>query len=210
MELQPNQIPKSYQSYLETFEDDPEAAIDRLKNRVEKRNAGAVGYFFLAWLYLKNEDKEKALEASIQAKIMAPGSRLMSRLHYYISHPHSFKAWEPTKHRKPFKPDQHLYDHSHPIQDLDGLIAKLSSVESKRIKPNIEAEEDKRDLSEKSTDVDDIVTETLAVIHEKQKNYTAAISTYKRLKKINESKSDYFDEQISRLKSKMKEEKSDE
>lgn len=210
MELQPYQIPKSYQSYLETFEDDPEAAITRLKNRVEKRNAGAVGYFFLAWLHLKNGDKEKALEASIQAKIMAPGSRLMSRLHYYISHPQSFKAWEPAKNRKPFKRDQHSYDHSHPIQDLDGLIAKLSSVETRRIKPDMEAENDKRDLSEKSSDVDDIVTETLAVIHEKQKNYPAAISTYERLKNVNESKSDYFNEQISRLKRKLEEETSEE
>ncbi len=205
MELQPYQIPKSYQSYLETFEDDPEAAIDRLKNRVEKRNAGAVGYFFLAWLYLKNGDKESALEASIQAKIMAPGSQLMSRLHYYISHPQSFKAWEPKKNRKPFERNQHTFDQSHPIYDLDGLISKLSSVDSKRIKPDTEAEEDKRDLSEKSSDVDDIVTETLAVIHEKQKNYPAAISTYERLKNVNESKADYFDEQISRLKQKLEE-----
>lgn len=209
MELQPNQIPKSYQSYLETFEENPEAAIERLKNRVEKRNAGAVGYFFLAWLYLKNGDKENALEASIQAKIMAPGSRLMSRLHYYISHPRSFDAWEPTKRRTSFNRDQHSYDHSHPIHDLDGLISKLSSVESKRIKPNMDAEEDKRDLSEKSSDVDDIVTETLAVIHEKQKNYPAAITTYERLKNVNESKSDYFDEQIARLRSKLEEEKSE-
>lgn len=206
MELQSHQIPKSYQSYLETFEDDPEASIDRLKNRVEKRNAGAVGYFFLAWLYLKNGDKEKALEASIQAKIMAPGSKLMSRLHYYISHPQSFKAWKPTKSRKPFRRDHHSYDQSHPIRDLDELISKLSSVDSKRIKPDMGAEEDKRDLSEKSSDVDDIVTETLAVIHEKQKNYPAAISTYERLKNVNESKSDYFDEQISRLKKKIEEE----
>lgn len=210
MELQSHQIPKSYQSYLETFEDDPGAAIDRLKNRVEKRNAGAVGYFFLAWLHLKNGDKEQALEASIQAKIMAPGSRLMSRLHYYISHPQSFKAWEPAKNRKPFKQDQDSYNHSHPIQDLDGLISKLSSVQSRRIKPDTEADEDKHDLSEKSSDVDDIVTETLAVIHEKQKNYPAAISTYERLKKVNESKSDYFDEQISRLKRKLEEETAEE
>jgi tetratricopeptide (TPR) repeat protein len=210
MELQPHQIPKSYQSYLETFEDAPEAAIKRLKNRVEKRNAGAVGYFFLAWMYLKSGDKEKALEASIQAKIMAPGSRLMSRLHYYISHPQSFKAWEPTKNRKTFNRDHHSFDHSHPIQDLDGLIAKLSSVESRRIKSDQNIEEDKRDLSEKSSDVDDIVTETLAVIHEKQKNYPAAISTYERLKNVNESKSDYFDEQISRLKKKLKEETEEE
>lgn len=60
-------------------------------------------------------------------------------------------------------------------------------------------EDDKRDLSEKSTDVDDIVTETLAVIHEKQSNYPAAIQTYERLKEANPSKEEYYSKQIKRL-----------
>lgn len=209
MELETYQIPKSYQSYLETFETDPEGAIARLKNRVEKRNAGAAGYFFLAWLYLKTGDKENALEASIQAKVLAPGSQLMSRLHYYISHPRAFEAWEPKKNRKSFKRGHHSFDQAHPIQDLDLLITKLSSVETRRIKFDPNAE-DKRDLSEKSSDVDDIVTETLAVIHEKQKNYPAAIATYQRLKSVNDSKADYYDEQISRLEKKLEEEDSNE
>lgn len=204
MELETYQIPKSYQSYLETFESDPDAAITRLKNRVEKRNAGAVGYFFLAWMYMKTGDKESALEASMKAKVMAPGSQLMSRLHYYISHPRAFEAWEPQKDRKSFKRGHHFYNQAHPIQDIDSLITKLSSVETKRIKFDPDTQ-DKRDLSEKSSDVDDIVTETLAVIHEKQKNYPAAINSYRRLKKINTSKSDYFDEQIERIQRKIEE-----
>lgn len=199
MELESYQIPKSYQSYLETFQKDPESAISRLENRVEKRNAGAVGYFFLAWLYLKNGDKENALEASMNAKVTAPGSQLMSRLHYFISHPRAFEAWQPKKDRKKFKKEISSYEQSHPIQDLDSLISKLSSVESKRIKLDPDAGEDDRDLSASSMEVDDIVTETLAVIHEKQTNYPAAIETYERLKDINPSKSDYFDEQIARL-----------
>lgn len=198
MELETYQIPKSYQSYLETFESDPDAAILRLKNRVEKRSAGAVGYFFLAWMYMKTGDKENALEASMKAKVMAPGSQLMSRLHYYISHPKAFDAWEPRKNRKSFKRDYHSYSQAHPIQDIDSLISKLSSVETKRIKFDPDAQ-DERDLSQRSSDVDDIVTETLAVIHEKQKNYPAAIDTYKRLKKANPSKAEYFNDQISRL-----------
>lgn len=206
MELESYQIPKSYQSYLETFESDPEAAISRLKNRIEKRNAGAVGYFFLAWLYLKNGDKENALEASMNAKVMAPGSQLMSRLHYFISHPRAFEAWEPKSNRKSFSRAHSSFDHAHPIQDLDSLITKLSSVETKRIKFDPDSEDD-RDLSQKSSDVDDIVTETLAVIHEKQKNYPAAISTYQRLKEINPSKSDHFEEQIERLQHKLEEKK---
>jgi len=48
------------------------------------------------------------------------------------------------------------------------------------------------------------------LIHEKQKNYPAAISTYERLKNVNESKADYFDEQITRLKRKLEEEPADE
>lgn len=206
MELESYQIPKSYQSYLETFESDPESAISRLKNRIEKRNAGAVGYFFLAWLYLKNGDKENAIEASMNAKVMAPGSQLMSRLHYFISHPRAFEAWAPKKKRKSFARGHQSFDHSHPIQDLDSLITKLSSVEKKRIKFDPDSEDD-RDLSKKSSDVDDIVTETLAVIHEKQKNYPAAISTYQRLKEINPSKSEHFEEQIERLQHKLEEKK---
>lgn len=206
MELESYQIPKSYQSYLETFETDPEAAISRLKNRIEKRNAGAVGYFFLAWLYLKNGDKENALEASMNAKVMAPGSQLMSRLHYFISHPRAFEAWEPKKNRKSFTRGHLSFDYVHPIQDLDSLINKLSSVETKRIKFDPNSDDD-RDLSQKSSDVDDIVTETLAVIHEKQKNYSAAIDTYQRLKKVNSSKTEHFDQQIERLQNKMEEKK---
>lgn len=208
MELEKYQIPKSYQSYLETFENDPEGAINRLKSRVVKRNAGAIGYFFLAWMYMKVDDRESALEASIQAKVMAPGSQLMSRLHYYISHPQAFKAWEPKKNKKTFNSDSRSYNQAHPIRDLDSLIAKLSSVESKRIKPDLGNDDEQRDLSEKSSDVDDIVTETLAVIHEKQKNYPAAISTYQRLMKVNSGKADHYQQQISRLQNKMDEEHS--
>ena len=79
------EIPGSYQSYLETFEENPVLAIQRLGNRVEKRNAGAVGYFLLSWLYFRNGDTEKALENAFQAKVRAPGSQLIGRLHYYIS-----------------------------------------------------------------------------------------------------------------------------
>lgn len=210
MELETYHIPKSYQSYLETFENDPEAAIERLKNRVDKRNTGAIGYFFLAWMYMKTGDKENAIELSIQAKVMAPGSRLMSRLHYYISHPQAFNAWEPKKNRKSFTRGSHSVDQAHPIQDLDSLISKLSALESKRIKPVFDKEDEQRDLSELSSDVDDIVTETLAVIHEKQKNYPAAITTYQKLKRANPSKTDHYDEQISRLESKIEEESSEE
>jgi tetratricopeptide (TPR) repeat protein len=206
MELESYQIPESYLSYLETFQSDPDHAIQRLKTRIEKRNSGAIGYFFLAWLYFKNNDREKALEAAWQAKVRAPGSRFMERLHYYIAHPHAFDAWEPKKTRKEFKREVHHYDQSHPIEDLDSLITKLSSVERTRLKPDL-SDQALKDLSENSSDVDDIVTETLAVIHEKQENLDAAIKTYRRLIKANPDKEEHFQHQIERLQQKLSDDK---
>ncbi|MCC5941344.1 MAG: hypothetical protein JJU37_07350 [Balneolaceae bacterium] len=198
MELEHYQIPESYKSYLEKFETDPDDAISRLKARIDKRNAGAVGYFFLAWLYFHNDDKESAIEAAWQAKVRAPGSRFMARLHYFLSHPRSFDAWVPEKKQAEFKRSIYIHEHAHPISDLDKLITRLSSIERKRLNPK-DLENDQRDLSEKSSDVDDIVTETLAVIHEKQNNFQAAIQTYERLKEINPSKEEHYLKQIDRL-----------
>jgi tetratricopeptide (TPR) repeat protein len=208
MQLEANQIPESFRSYIDQFETEPETAISRLENHVSKRNTGAVGYFFLAWLYHRNQQKKKAIQAALQAKMLAPGSKLMERLHYLLAHPRSFNAWEPEPKRKPFRKDLHTNDRAHPIQDLDTLIAKLSSVDKKRIKPDT-SDEELPDLGEMSTKVDDIVTETLAVIHEKQKNYHLAIETFKKLRKSNASKKEYYDEQIFRLQQKLAEEKKD-
>lgn len=197
MELEPYQIPESYQSYLDKFETDPEEAIARLQTRIEKRNAGAIGYFFLAWLFYQNNDKENAIDAAWQAKVRAPGSRFMDRLHYFISHPHSFDAWIPEKKQDEFKRTIQNLD-AHPISDLDLLISKLSSVDKKRLKIS-EVTGDNRDLSESSSDVDDIVTETLAVIHEKQHNFEAAIQTYTKLINLNPAKKEHYSKQIERI-----------
>ncbi|MEX0648707.1 MAG: hypothetical protein WEA56_14415 [Balneolaceae bacterium] len=206
MKLEPYLIPKSFQSYFEQFEEEPDTAIQRLENHVEKRNTGAVGYFFLAWLHHKHGNNQKAIQAAWQAKVQAPGSKLMDQLHYYLVHPKSFDAWKPEFHKETFKRDYHSQDRSHPIQDLDSLIAKLSSVETKRIKPDKADADSGPDLSEPSLEVDDIVTETLAVIYEKQNNYQDAIETFKKLRKTNSSKKDYYDEEIFRLQQKIMEE----
>jgi tetratricopeptide (TPR) repeat protein len=209
MQLTAEQIPKSLQSYVEQFESDPEAAIDRLENHITKRNAGAVGYFFLAWFYHRNGQKQESVQAAMNAKILAPGSKLMERLHYMMSHPRHFEAWEPEPSRETFK-RQFNNDRGHPIQDLDSLIAKLSSAEKKRIKPDLsEDEKEQPDLSEASNNVDDIVTETLAVIHEKQGNYKDAIDTFKKLRRTNSAKKEYYDEQIFRLQQKLADSKKD-
>lgn len=200
MNLESHQIPKSYSSYLEQFEGNPEKAISRLTTRIEKRNSGAVGYFFLAWLHLKNNNKEKALEAALNAKIMAPGSRFMERLPYFIQHPHAFNAWQPKKMTVERKRETFKSDPSYPIQDLDLLISKLSSIEPKKMSEKDLQKVEHHDLSKDSALVEDIVTETLAMIHEKQENYTAAIKTYKRLMAENSTKKEYYEEQIGRLK----------
>lgn len=206
MELESFQIPKSYHSYLEQFESDPERAIERLKSRVEKRQSGAVGYFFLAWLHLKNQNKEQAIESALKAKVLAPGSRFMEKLPYFVQHPHSFSAWQPKETKTETKKRIQFIDHGHPIQDLDLLITKLSSIEKKRFNENNQ-QNDQQDLSKLSTDVEDIVTETLAIIQEKQNNLTAAIKTYKRLISENSTKKEYYSEQIERLKMKKAEDK---
>lgn len=197
MNLKSFEIPESYQSYLTKFESNPEEAISRLEAHIEKRHTGAVGYFFLAWLFLKNEQKPEALDAALQAKIRAPGSDFFERLHYYISHPRAFDAWQPN----PLKKVTHEGSEdeaSLPIQDLDSLINKLSDAENKRIRLK-EKEEDDQDLSVKSSDVDDIVTETLAVIHEKQNNYLAAIATYKKLIESHPKRTDHYEKEIARI-----------
>jgi len=199
MDLESHQIPKSYQSYLEQFEENPDKAINRLTTRIEKRNTGAVGYFFLAWLHFRNKNKEKALEAALSAKIMAPGSRFMDRLPYFIQHPHAFNAWQPKKAVTEKKSSNSNSEDAYPIHDLDLLISKLSSIEPRRMSEKDLKKGDQHDLSKESVQVEDIVTETLAVIHEKQENYSAAIKTYKRLITENSSKKEYYKEQIDRL-----------
>lgn len=198
MELESLQIPESYKSTIEKFETDPEGAIASLKTRVEKRSAGAIGYFFLAWLYLKNDDIENAIEAAWQARVRAPGSHLINRLHYFIEHPQKFDAWEPLENPAIFQESSRHANEPHPIQDLDSLIDKLSSAETIRMKPPTPGTTEV-DLSQHSGNVDDIVTETLAVIHEKQQNYDAAISTYKRLIASHPDKEEYYSQHLERL-----------
>jgi tetratricopeptide (TPR) repeat protein len=206
MQLTADQIPKSLQSYVEQFESSPDEAIERLETHILRRNSGAVGYFVLSWLYHRNNQQQHAIQAALRAKMYAPGSKLMERLHYVMTHPQRFEAWTPESKRESFK-RSNQNDRGHPIQDLDSLIAKLSSVEKTRIKPNLSDNSDVPDLSEASNQVDDIVTETLAAIHEKQGDYKGAINTYKKLRRINSSKKETYDEQIFRLQQLIAEEK---
>lgn len=198
MKLPTGDVPESYRIYFEQFEDDPHGTIKKLENHVSRRNSGAVGYYLLAILSRKAGNKSAAIKFALSAKILAPGSKFFNRLPYYIQHPDLFEAWVPEKNLTSSLTTDRKTDSSHPIEDLDQLISKLSRIETKRIKISEEPSEN-RDLSENSANVDDIVTETLALIHEKQGNHQAAINVYKQLRLANSSQRKRYDEEILRL-----------
>lgn len=198
MELPTGSVPESYQIYFDQFESDPHGTIKKLENHVSRRNSGAVGYYLLAILCRKAGNMSDAVKFALSAKILAPGSKFFCQLPYYIQHPDLFEAWVPEKKYSSLKKINRKTDSSHPIADLDQLISKLSGVEAKRIKLTDDDTEN-TDLSENSANVDDIVTETLALIHEKQGNHQAAIKVYKQLRLANTSKRERYDQEILRL-----------
>ena len=195
-------IPPSLQVYVDQFEDDPNGTIERLEQHINRRNIGAVGYYFLAHFCHESGRLEKAKKYAWTAKILAPGSPGLEHLHYYITHPESFDAWKPVNDRPAFRKNFQRNDRPHPIQDLDSLITRLSSAEKEKIKLPETDDKERKDLGLESSKVDDIVTETLAHIHEQQKNYNAAINTYQQLLKSNPSRKDHYEKKIARLKKK--------
>lgn len=203
----PFEIPKSLASYVEHFENDPLNATTRLKKQLKKRGPDAVGYFLLSWFYhLKGMD-EKAIEEALKAKTLAPGSPFLEKLHYYLSHPNTFDAWKPVSTDYSESVSSPAANNAGPIlEDLDMLIQQLSEVEAVKIAIPSETElKGEANWDNKLDDTDDIVSETLANIHEKQGKTDAAINTYKQLKKLNQEKKDYYKEQISRLRKVQKE-----
>ncbi|MGF1670798.1 MAG: tetratricopeptide repeat protein [Balneolaceae bacterium] len=194
-------FPASFQAYIKQFPNEPENAINRLEKFVNKRGYDALGRCLLAWMYYKAGKKEKAVSNAWQAKIYAPGSPFLEQFHYYLQHPKKFKAWQPESTLQHIR-NQHREDKSHPIFDLDSLIHKLSSIETKRLKQE-DLTGDTTDLSASSAKTDDIVSETLAVIHEKQKNYSAAIITYEKLIALYPEKEGHYQKQLKRLRKKI-------
>ncbi|MEX1063150.1 MAG: hypothetical protein WEC12_06065 [Balneolaceae bacterium] len=204
MKAIPENIPRSLRSYLEQYRQDPATATERLENHLKKRGPDAVGHYLLSLFYYYSGHRREAVQHAWKAKIFAPGSPAMEQLHYYMSHPDGFNAWKPADPAGRSCADSGVEKSIHPISDLDALIDKLSSVESKRIKLTMDGEKGP-DLSRESANVEDIVTETLAGIHEKQQSYTAAIDTYRRLMQINPDKKAYYKKQILRLQEKDRE-----
>lgn len=197
----PIDIPKSLASYAEHFDDDPLKATTRLKKQLKKRGPDAVGHFLLAWFYhLKGVDDD-AVEHALKAKIYAPGSPFLGKLHYYLAHPNLFEAWQPPEKRNEEGKGASRAAGPGPVLDLDRLIEKLSEVESERIDAEEKADgQPPARIEDVSSNVDDIVSETLANIHETQGNVEAAINIYRRLKELNTEKKEFYRGEINRLK----------
>jgi tetratricopeptide (TPR) repeat protein len=199
----PEHIPPSYQSYVDLFESDPASATEKLQAFVKKRGNDAVGYYLIAWFQHKQGLKKEAVQNAWKAKLYAPGSPLLEQFHYFLVHPKSLKAWKPEAQASGFAKRFHETDRSHPVMDLDNLIDKLSSVESTRIKAKADKGEPEPDLAEQSSNVDDIVSETLAAIYEKQGNLKAALSAYQKLAGMNGERKGHFEAEAERVKGKI-------
>ncbi|WP_440998752.1 hypothetical protein [Fodinibius sp. SL11] len=197
----PFKIPKSLASYAEHFDKEPIEATKRLKKQLKKRGPDAVGHFLLAWFYHLEGMDDQAVDEALKARIFAPGSPFFEKLHYYLSHPNTFEAWTPETDTASTQKSTHSIDEPGPVLNLDSLIQKLSSVESKRIRPEeTKQSEDKTKKNISADDVDDIVSETLAQIHERQGKLGAAIRTYERLKQLKPDKRAEYQKEINRLK----------
>ena len=196
----PFKIPKYLTSYAEHFDKEPIEATKRLKKQLKKRGPDAVGHFLLAWFYHLEGMDDQAVDEALKARVFAPGSPFFEKLHYYLSHPNTFEAWTPDS-SSASKQSHSTIGEPGPVLDLDSLIEKLSSVESKRIRPKKEdVSQGKTKQQVSSENIDDIVSETLANIHEQQEKYSAAINTYERLKKLHPDKKEHYNEEIARLK----------
>ncbi|MCG8373710.1 MAG: hypothetical protein MI700_09265 [Balneolales bacterium] len=196
----PFNIPKSLSSFVEIFETDQEKAIEKLSRQVRKRDPDAVGHFLLAWFYHLSNNNQQAIREALKAKTYAPGSPLMEHLHYFLVHPELFDAKVPAGEYGTEKKFQQAKRTS-PILDLDRLIEMLEAVESQRIQmPTLDENIKEEDLSEASSDIEDIVSETLAKIHVNQGNKKEAIKMYERLIVTDEKRAGEYTKKISKLK----------
>jgi len=201
MQELPFQIPQSLRSYIEQFDTAPEKTLKKLKQQVRKRGFDAVGHFLLAWFYHLEDKPGEAVNHALAAKNYAPGSPLMEHLHYFLLHPEKFEAHVPEQKVQSADKKMLWASRISPVLDLDRLIGLLSEVESTRIQiPEEGSQKDTVDLSENAAQVDDIASETLAIIHEKQGNRKQALLMYEKLISKNPDKKKQYAKKIKELK----------
>lgn len=207
----PFELPKSLASYADHFQQEPKKAIERLQNQVQKRGPDAVGYFLLAWLHHIQGNHEEAVSHALKAKNCAPGSPFFEKLHYYLIHPQTFDAWKPDPSSVNLTRSGSKIKDTGPVLDLDALIERLADAESEKIQISADKPDQKDSgITPGDSETEDIVSDTLANIHETQGKTEAAIRTYERLKKLNKEKKDFYQEKIDELKKKQEEGEEDE
>jgi len=200
----PFEIPKSLYSYCELLDENPEKATHKLRKHLMKRGLDPVGNFLLGCFYYLRGRREEAIQYALKAKIYAPGSHFLSLSHYFFSHPDFFNAWTPENIQYHHQAGQDVSYPSFHI-DLEQLIQALSEVESKKISLDRKDGGKKSDLSKASKHVDDIISETLAKIHEQQGKLNVAVETYEKLMERTGNK-DRYKKKIKELKKKMEDE----
>lgn len=182
MEPLPFDLPPSLAIYAEQFEEAPSRTIEKLEKHLSRRGPDAVGYFLMAWFYVHSGDMPKAIESALKAKTYAPGSPFFEYLHYFLIHPEAFQAWIPSENNgHPVSENSVYMQPADFIHDLESLIARLTEAESKKITLDPDSSTSSDDLSVPSQSVDDIATETLAYIYEKQGKLEEAKAMYQRL-----------------------------
>lgn len=198
----PFSLPESLSSYLEQFPDQPDHVIERLRAFLKKRGQDAVGFMLLAWLYFRNDQKDLALTTALQAKRFAPGSPLLEHFHFFLLHPDHFEADLPDKpssgKTSTPKPQGEI------SADLEKLINRLSETTGSTIQePDESPLSEEEDLSKKTSKVQDIATQTLASIYERQGKLDEAITIYEQLKENRPERAAEFDAEIQSLRSRL-------
>jgi tetratricopeptide (TPR) repeat protein len=206
----PFEIPPSLYSYLEKFEEHPERITEKLATHLSRRGQNPIDQFLLAWLYLHQEDKESALKHAIKAKAFAPGSTLLEYLPYFIRHPESFNAWQPSTKAPDEQVTESVFSqprYPESDMDLDALIEQISRVDPEKMGSGeweaVDEETEQKDLSAGTDDVDDIVSETLATIYEKQNQFQQAIRVYRQLIELHPENREKYTQAIDRLEKRM-------
>lgn len=184
----PLALPPSLADYPEAFDKNANKTILRLRNHLKKRGTDPLGYFLLAFFYLKAGEQTKALRYANAARNFAFGS---SSLFYA---PHFILTGcfpDPELMKRHDSPIEEIRQRGFGHFDLDQLIAQLSEKEQARIKMG-DLDDEKRDLAQESEQIDDIISETLAQILVNQEKWNEAASMYEQLAKAQPKQSAIF------------------
>jgi tetratricopeptide (TPR) repeat protein len=200
MKKLPFDIPDSLKSYVITYQESPAKGIANLENYLSKRRIDAVGYFLLAVLYQSAGRANEAIMAASRARTLAPGSKTMEHLHYFLTHPDGFEAWVPDTNPIPkVESKSRKQERSNISIDLETLISKLTNSTTTRIKFNEDDQGDETSFLTDGGEAEELATPTLAIIYEKQGKIDEAIKVYQNLAKARPGEAKKYMSHIERL-----------